>query len=284
MSEIAAEYSLQNERAVARRFIGRIQWEMILVGLGQFAIWVATCAMVFAGVVPLWLGFVISTICACLAYLPSHEGQHGNISGLRDGLLWLDSLVGHVSLFILSFPLRFARCTHMKHHAHTNDPEKDFDHSYVRDHWWQAALSVHRDPPREMLEYHMANDQVFAADFVRGLIARRIYSVLMVACALLCPLQTLFLWWLPQKIGLSYLVVFFSHTPHKPGNDTSRYGLARFWRTFGLPRYAVQSMTHHAVHHLYPRIPHWSQPKALAELKPFIEARHMRGADTLAEF
>ena len=284
MSDLPDELSLQNERAVARRYIGRVQWEMILVGLGQFAVWVSTCALVLTGSLPLWVGFIVATICACFAYLPSHEAQHGNISGLRDNLLWLDTLVGNVSLIPLSFPYVLARSTHMKHHAHTNDARRDFDHHYVGEHWWHPVLAVHREPERELVEYHMANDQVFQRDFVTGVILRRLFSAAMVACALVWPLPTLFLWWLPQKIGLSYLAIFFSHTPHKPGAEQSRYRLARFWKTYIVPRYFVQSMTHHALHHLYPRIPHWSQPEALVALKPFIEAREMEGAELLEDF
>lgn len=283
MSELPAELSLRAERTVARNYIGRFQWEMVLVGLGQFALWVTTCSLVFAGVLPLWLGFLISTGCACFAYLPSHEGQHGNISGLNENLKWLEQLVGHVSGIILCLPFGFARATHMKHHAHTNDPTKDTDHHYVADHWWQAALAAHREPPREMVMAHLETDQVFAKDFAHGLVALRLYSVVVVVCAMIWPLYTLFLWWLPRKIGFSYLVVFFAHTPHKPGVDQSRYGLGRFWRTRIVPRFLVQSMTHHALHHLYPRIPHWSQPEALVALKPFIEAHKMRGAELLAD-
>ena len=68
MSELPPELSLRAERAVARNYIGRFQWEMVAVGLGQFALWVTTCSLVFAGVVPLWLGFLVCTGCACFAY------------------------------------------------------------------------------------------------------------------------------------------------------------------------------------------------------------------------
>ena len=34
------DLSIDQERKVARTFMGRIEWEMIVIGLGQFALWV----------------------------------------------------------------------------------------------------------------------------------------------------------------------------------------------------------------------------------------------------
>ena len=73
--------------------------------------------------------FFIASLCACFAYLPSHEAQHGNYSRGNPKLRWLDGLVGHITLITLKFPYHILRITHMKHHAYTNDPEKDPDYA-----------------------------------------------------------------------------------------------------------------------------------------------------------
>ena len=130
----------------------------------------------------------------------------------------------------------------------------------------------------------MAADPVFARDLTVSAPIGKLFSLITLVCAVLWPLPTFFLWWLPRKIGMSYTTVFFSWMPHRPADERERYKLARFWRLPGVPRYAVQSMTHHALHHLYPRIPHWSQPEALKALQPFIEAHEMRGAEILRDY
>ena len=81
MKNVAPEYELRRERAVARKYIGRIQWEMLLVGFGQFLIWLTILVLGINGVISLWAGFPIAVLCCCLAYLPSHEAQHGNRAG-----------------------------------------------------------------------------------------------------------------------------------------------------------------------------------------------------------
>ena len=68
-------------------------------------------------------GFFIASICACFAYLPSHEAQHGNFSRGNVKMRWLDSLVGHITLVTLLTPYEILRVTHMKHHAYTNNPD-----------------------------------------------------------------------------------------------------------------------------------------------------------------
>jgi len=284
MNQKTLDLSLTEERRTARQFIGRVQWEMIVIGLGQFAVWLAVFVAGTQGWIPLWAGFLIATLCCCFAYLPSHEAQHGNIAGDHENLRWLNDLVGHISIANLCFPYRYAQVTHMRHHAFANDPTKDPDHHYVGEHWRHAALAVHRDPPQEILAAHMALDPVFTRDLERAIPLKKLFSLTMLICAVLWPLPTLFLWWLPSKIGLSYTTVFFSWMPHRPADQSERYQLARFWKIPFLPRYAVQSMTHHAVHHLYPRIPHWSQPEAVQALRPFIESHQMRGAEILETY
>ena len=47
------DLSIEAEREVARTFMGRIEWEMILIGLGQFTTWIVTWVLVVKGIIPL---------------------------------------------------------------------------------------------------------------------------------------------------------------------------------------------------------------------------------------
>ena len=72
ISEISSEFSFEKEKAIARSFSKRFQWEMILMGLGQATIWLSLWPLVLNGFLNLWVGFLIASLCACFAYLPSH--------------------------------------------------------------------------------------------------------------------------------------------------------------------------------------------------------------------
>lgn len=148
------DLSVEAERLVARQFMGRVQWEAIVIGLGQASLWVVNLWCAFTGVYSLTLGFLISTLCCCVAYLPSHEGQHHNISGDKKSLRWLDNIIGHITVITLGFSHSILKVTHMKHHAYTNDPEKDVDVNNAGDHWWNPVIGVHRGVAKKTLEYH----------------------------------------------------------------------------------------------------------------------------------
>ncbi len=281
------DLSIEAEREVARQFMGRIQWESIVIGLGQFVVWLATWGLVLAGSLPLWAGFVIVTISTAFAYLPSHEGQHGNISGRQKKWKWLDSFVGHITVIPLAQSHEVLRVTHMKHHAYTNDPELDVDYGTSGEHWWNAAINVHRGfytsgDQRDAVSIHAERDPAFLAGLQRGIPVLKGLKLVQLVMAFFFPLETLFLWWLPSKIAFSYLAVYFSWLPHYPMKDTGRYRDTRFWQ-IRLPRYFSQSMQTHIIHHMYPGIPHWDEPKAMEALKPFMVARGVPGAEDIPE-
>jgi len=91
-----SDLSVEAERKVARTFMGRIEWEMIVIGLGQFTLWIATWVLVIVGTIPLYVGFLLALFTACNAYLPSHAGQHGHLSGGKKNLQWLDYLKNYI--------------------------------------------------------------------------------------------------------------------------------------------------------------------------------------------
>ncbi|SVE43282.1 uncharacterized protein METZ01_LOCUS496136, partial [marine metagenome] len=142
-SQEEQDFSIKQERKVARTFIGRIEWEMIAIGLGQCAIWVTVWILVVQSIIPLWSGFLISAFTTNFAYLPSHAGQHGHLSGKHKNLKWLNFFIGQISLIPLAQSHEILKATHLMHHAHTNDPKRDPDyfHTHV-DNWWQSAMNV----------------------------------------------------------------------------------------------------------------------------------------------
>ena len=278
----AADLSKETERIVARRFMGRIQWEMILIGLGQTSLWLINWWLVLGGYYSLFVGFLIATLCSCMAYLPSHEGQHGNLSGRKKKWRWIDSFVGAITLIPLATSHVLLKVTHMKHHAYTNDPLRDVDINSSGERWWHAAIGVQKGVPPDLLKRHAEEDAAFALGLEQGIPVVKAYGAIQLLLVFFFPLETLFLWWLPRKISLSYLAVFFSWYPHFPGGDIGRYRDTRFWRV-PIPRYLCQSMQTHVIHHMYPSIPHWEEPRAMEALKPFMIERGVEGAEDIPD-
>ena len=246
LNNSSIDLSIEAERKLARTFMGRIEWEMILIGVLQFTTWIATWVLVIQGIIPLLVGFLIALFTACNAYLPSHAGQHGHLSGGRKNLQWLDYLVGQISVIPLAQSHEILKATHLKHHAHTNDPDMDpdFFHGHAKN-WWDAAVNVNvgyndDGPALRAIEKHQENDPKFKEALEKGGSWAFLFYFAQIILAVLYPIETLLLWWIPKRIATSYLGIVFSYFPHS-GLDKGRYKDTRFW-TNRMPRFMNHSM------------------------------------------
>ena len=287
LNNSSIDLSIEAERKLARTFMGRIEWEMILIGVLQFTTWIATWVLVIQGIIPLLVGFLIALFTACNAYLPSHAGQHGHLSGGRKNLQWLDYLVGQISVIPLAQSHEILKATHLKHHAHTNDPDMDpdFFHGNAKN-WWEAAVNVNiayndEGPALRAIEKHQENDPKFKEALEKGGSWAFLFYFAQIILAVLYPIETLLLWWIPKRVATSYLGIVFSYFPHS-GLEKGRYKDTRFW-TNRVPRFLNHSMQIHTMHHMYPRICHYDEAKAIEALKPFMIERGMPGAEHIPE-
>ena len=287
LNNSSIDLSIEAERKLARTFMGRIEWEMILIGVLQFTTWIATWVLVIQGIIPLLVGCLISLFTACNAYLPSHAGQHGHLSGGRKNLQWLDYLVGQISVIPLAQSHEILKATHLKHHAHTNDPDMDpdFFHGNAKN-WWEAAVNVNiayndEGPALRAIEKHQENDPKFKEALEKGGSWAFLFYFAQIILAVLYPIETLLLWWIPKRVATSYLGIVFSYFPHS-GLEKGRYKDTRFW-TNRVPRFLNHSMQIHTMHHMYPRICHYDEAKAIEALKPFMIERGMPGAEHIPE-
>ena len=282
--KIPDEFSFEKEKAIAKSLSQRFQWEMIAIGMGQATIFLSLWPLTLMGFIPLWAGFLIATLCACLAYLPSHEAQHGNYSRGNPKRRWIDSLVGNFTLITLIYPYEILRVTHMKHHAYTNHPEKDPD--YDNQHASSVAKLAIQVLDGTSVDYSkyeevFAEDAAFQKGFKKGALIGLTYRAILMIAVFLLPLHTLFLWWLPAKLGTVYTTTFFSWYPHLK-TEQGRYKDTRFWQHW-MPRYINHSMQLHFIHHLHPSIGHFDEPKAIEALKPFLIARGVPGAEEIPQ-
>lgn len=271
----------KREMAVAQKYIGRVPWEMVAWGLGNFCLWLALWPLVLSGVLPVWAGFVISTICVTLSYLPSHEAQHSIIAAEGTRLRWLNELVGHVSTIPMVFPYKIGWITHRRHHAHANDPELDPDHFNKGDTWWQAVWhGIQARQPGSQSAYRTIGRESDDPKIARALaeaaaLTISYYAILTVLAWSGHAIEAFFLWWLPRHIGLSYISLFLSWAPHYPMEDKGRFRDTRAWRS---PIGTILSlgMEYHIIHHLYPSIPLFQTGTAYWEMRDLLVERGCR--------
>ena len=271
----------RREQAIARQNMGGVPWFAVAWGLGNFAIWLALWPLVIFGAVPIWAAFPIATLNVILCYLPSHEAQHDIIGRKGTKWRWLNELVGHVSTIPLVLPYRAAKLTHLEHHKHTNDPERDPDYSMRANgplHMiWVSLKNRQPGSNRGLRGYRDALIRIGRPDVViDGMLYQLVfYGVLCAAAWAGYGLEALLLWWLPRHIGTAYIQFFLSWAPHHPATETGRYRNTRAWRS-SLGNIASMGMQYHIVHHLHPSIPLTRTAAAYRELRPILEQRGCR--------
>ena len=278
LSQLSEAELMRMEREIAARHIDKFPYFAVAWAFTNLAVWLALWPLVFMGIIPLWLGFIIATLNVTLSYLPSHEAQHDIIAKPGTKLRWLNQMVGHLSTIPLVLPYRVAKITHMDHHKHANDPERDPDYSTHAPGPLQAIWKslVNRQPRAtggfnayaDILQRKERLDVLF--DGIVFQLAH--YGILFALAWSGYAIEAVLLWWLPRHLALTYIQFYLSWAPHHPGNETGRYRDTRSFRSiFG--NIGSLGMQYHVIHHLHPRIPLYRTPKAYWEMKPILEAR-----------
>jgi beta-carotene hydroxylase len=278
LSTLSEAELIRMEREIAARHIDKFPYFAVAWAFTNFAVWLSLWPLVFMGIIPLWLGFIIATVNIALSYLPSHEAQHDIIAKPGSKLRWLNQLVGHVSIIPLVLPYRVAKYTHMEHHKHANDPEKDPDYathaSGPLDAIWKSLYYRQPRAAGGLNAYGDALHRIGRSDVVLDGVVYQIihFSILFALAWSGFALEAALLWWLPRHIGLTYIQYYLSWAPHHPGEKTGRYRDTRSFRSI-LGNIGSLGMQYHIIHHLHPRIPLYRTPKAYWEMKPILEAR-----------
>lgn len=275
------------ERNIARKFHGEegggIPWTPVIWGIGNSIAFLMMFPLVLAGLIPLWLGFIVNTLCASIALLPSHEAQHDNIARPGTKWRWLNELVGRVSLIPLAGPYRMFKITHLGHHRFVNDPDKDPDYSTsAKSAWhflWKSVANRQPRGPGGVARYVEILEDINTSDARRALreaaITQMLFLGVMIAMAWNgYAIEAALLWWMPRHLGFTYIRMVLSWMPHHPVKvrGSSRYGNTRAFKSWA-GNLLTSGMEYHIVHHLYPNIPIHRTPSAYWALRPILVAR-----------
>ena len=281
------------ENVVAAKYWGGFQPRIIATFLVFSICWGGVVYLGATGQVSLWLGLLLNSVFASTFYMPMHEAAHRNIWGRSVRGRRMEDVVGTLCSIPTGIEFSSHRAGHMRHHAHTNDPARDPDH------FTEGPL---RDLPKKF--YGMTLLYAFLPFFalirplrvllpkaLRAKLSERdgskaegkaqlrywlLSTIVLVVCFVTGHgLAALALWWLPARIQLCWLMFIFAWYPHHPANETSRYRHTRVavFRGSGL---LIRGHDHHALHHLYPRVPHYRLKALWSEMAHDLVAKGVR--------
>lgn len=284
---------LREERAQAAPYWGKVEPRIIVTFLFFSAAWIAVIVLGVNGSIPLWLGLILNTVIASTFYMPMHEATHGNIWGRTTSGKWIEDLIGMLCAIPLGFSYKAHRSSHMRHHAHTNDPLKDPDfhtagpmHTVLKSWYGQVMLATflpvfafvpaaRKLLPAAMLVMMRAETGSRKAGLIQLRFWFLTHAFLVLAILTGYGWQALMLWYLPSRLQALWLLTIFAWYPHHPATKVGRYVDTRV-AVFPGSRWLIRGHDHHAVHHLFPRVPHYRLPRLWADIADDMVAKGVR--------
>jgi len=244
---------MREEELLWRPHVGGIAWPTV----GLAGLVAALVAVAWSGALPLWAGFLVATLAAYLAFTVMHEACHGNIHGKRRRWAKLGEALGWLLSVTLFAPYPAFRVLHLRHHAHTNHPDKDPDFFVAGPLPLAVARGLLTIPSyyAEFLFGATAKTKAAQRERRSVVVGLALYLALAVAlCAQGLWREVIALWLGPAVVAATLLALAFDWLPHHPHNSRERYRDTRAIDV-RLLDLLLLGQNLHLVHHLFPRVP-----------------------------
>jgi ferredoxin-NADP reductase/fatty acid desaturase len=223
---------------------------------------------------------VASVLCAYLAYVGFtivHDAGHGSIVKMGSPLKPLEATLGWItSLPLLLIPYPLFKRIHDRHHAFTNDPDRDPDHFAFGNKWYQIIFNCLYIP----FQYHfltitkLRNIKTIRDTFPTTIIY---FTVVISILGYLIYYgyfeELLYLIFIPNIIAIFILTMFFDYIPHHPHKSVDRYHDTRIYPS-KLLNCILLGQNYHLIHHMYPRLPWYKYKEVYERILPDLKANN----------
>lgn len=285
-----ADLNALNQQAIAaaKPYMGQFAPGTVVLIAATIAAYVASYALVMAGVMPVWLAFCIIAATTYMGYTPLHEAVHNNINGNHRKLQWLNDLCGYLGAQLIMVPYASHTVEHSDHHRHTNHPDKDPDYIVSRitkGHVFVILAILH----------FLWRQVTYLPQFRWAKAAPRTRMIYCLEVAVMLGWRIALLAVLPWAVGLTLVVAaylvggaftayWFAYRPHVPYKDPARY---RNTASLIMPAWMKPlewfwlGQNIHSVHHAFPRVPFYRYQAVYAEIEPTLRAY---GGDVIGIF
>lgn len=288
-----ARQILRDENLIAAKYWGGFQSRIVITFFFFAAIWVSTLVMGLNGSIPLWLGLIVNTAVAATFYMPMHESVHRNVWGKTMKFRKGEDLLGILCGIPLLMSFGVHRPSHMRHHAFTNDADRDpdfFAQGKMKElpiKWYVVLMTFTFLPlfafvpaARKLLpQTALKRASRQEVNREEGKLQFRfwilVHAVVIAAFVTGHGVQALMLWYIPARLQFCWLITVFAWFPHHPAAETGRYVDTRV-AVFPGSGVLVRGHDHHALHHLFPRVPHYRLRALWAEMAEDLVAKGVR--------
>ena len=281
----AAGISHAEEKRIALSLSPAVAWPTLALAAVLPATFATIVALGFNSRLPLWACTPILALVSYAHYSLVHESIHGNVVASPKRLAWVNTVVGWIGSLGMGAGWPALQRTHQLHHSHTNT-ERDPDIS-VKGTFWQLILKWVVMVPMSLLP-------IFAVKYINPARYKRLGAILSPAeiaqtsavsiltlALLVAAIATgrvaewLMLWFLPTRLGILILNIFFQWLPHHPFDRTERYLNTRISLWTG-GTFLLLQQNLHLMHHLWPSVPFYNYARLYRRLRPVLIAEGSR--------
>ena len=271
--------SRAQEKQIAKALSPAVAWPTIALAVILPATFLAIAALGFSGRLPLLACAPILALVSYAHYTLVHESIHGNVVAGKPAFAWVNTLVGWIGSIGLGMGWPALQRTHVLHHSHTNT-ERDPD-IFVKGTLAQLVQRWMLGLPTSLLpmavlrviskdRYERLKGVFSTADIVQ-VSAVGVFTLILLAVSIATGhvLDWFCLWFIPTRIAVLILNIFFQWLPHYPFDRTDRYGNTRISLWAGGTFLTLQQNLH-LMHHLWPGVPFYNYARLYRALHPVL--------------
>ncbi len=270
--------SRAEEKRIAKSLSPEVAWPTLALAVILPATFAAVVALGLTHRLPLWACAPILAIVSYCHYTLVHESIHGNVVA-KPGFAWVNTLVGWIGSLGLGAGWPALQRTHVLHHSHTNterDPDIAVKGTLARLVWrWVKGLPTSLLPMAVVRliskEGYARLQGVFSRADIAQISAVGVGTLVLLAVSIATGhvLDWLALWFIPTRIAILILNIFFQWLPHYPFDRTDRYGNTRISLWAGGTFLTLQQNLH-LMHHLWPSVPFYNYARLYRALRPVL--------------
>lgn len=241
--------------------IPKVAWGTVCLFLGLVVGYATMIVAIINQSLPYYIVLPVLAYLAFAGFTVMHEAGHGNI--FQAGSKWkaLETPMGWIaSLPLLLMPYRHFQKLHDRHHAFTNDPDRDPDYMANNSTPFHIIFNTLALPIKYLTLVLIKFRHI---KVIRG----TYFSTAVYLCVVAGILTTLIIniggeevvlyLLLPNLIAVFFLAMFFDTIPHFPQQTLGRYHDTRIIIGKRL-KWVMLGQNYHLIHHMYPRVP-WNK-------------------------
>jgi len=281
----ACGISHAREKQIARDLAPAIAWPTLALAVALPSTFLAFAWLGLTRTLPLWASTPILALVSYAHYTLVHESIHGNVVSSPRTVAWINTVVGWIGALGMGAGWPPLQRTHLLHHSFTNtdrDPDilvkGTFAQLLIK---WLVMMPMSLMPMFALRfisaeRYKRIGDILSPAEIAQTS-AVSLFTLLLLAVAIATGhfVDWLCLWFLPTRLGVLILNIFFQWLPHYPFDRTERYLNTRISLWFG-GTFMLLQQNLHLMHHLWPSVPFYNYSKLYRALKPVLRAEGSR--------